>query len=72
MEISDCIFDLCSKELTFEEILQGVFEKYNLDMNLNQYVLVGSTIKAYLTYLHDLGKLKYEFIDNKMIFKQIK
>lgn len=72
LEISDCIFDLCSKELTFEEILQGVFEKYNLDMNLNQYVLVGSTIKAYLTYLHDLGKLKYEFIDNKMIFKQIK
>jgi len=41
-------------------------------MNINQYVLIGSTIKSYLSYLKDEDKITYEFIDNKMIWKQVK
>ena len=40
-------------------------------MNVNQYVLVGSTIKSYLAYLADENKVIYEFKDNKMIWKRI-
>jgi len=47
-------------------------EEYNLVMNINQYVLIGSTIKSYLSYLKDEDKITYEFIDNKMIWKQVK
>ena len=40
-------------------------------MNENQYVLVGSTIKSYLSYLYDNNKLSYEFKNNKMLWKKI-
>ena len=69
-EIIDKIYNACEKEMTFEEILKYIFDEYNLVMNPNQYVLVGSTIKSYLSYLCDENKLSYEFKNNKMLWKQ--
>lgn len=70
-EIMDKIYNICEKERTFEEILKYIFDEYNLVINANQYILVGSTIKSYLSYLFDENKLSYEFKDNKMFWKQI-
>ena len=39
-------------------------------MNSNQYVLIGSTVKSYLSYLYEEGKIQYEFLDNRMIWYQ--
>ena len=69
-EIINKIYNVCEKEITFEEILKYIFDEYNLVMNPNQYVLVGSTIKSYLSYLYDENKLSYEFKNNKMLWKQ--
>lgn len=70
-EITNKIYNACDKEMTFEEVLKYIFDEYNLVMNANQYVLVGSAIKSYLSYLYDENKLSYEFKDNKMVWKQI-
>ena len=70
-EISNKIYNICKKESTFEEILKEIFEEYDLIMNPNQYVLIGSTIKSYLSYLYEENKIIYEFKDNKMIWKQV-
>ncbi len=69
-EILDVIFSNCKKS-TFEEIVKEIFEHYQLSMNMNQYVLIGSTIKSYLSYLYEEGKIQYEFMDNKMVWIQI-
>ena len=69
-EISNKICELCSEKKTFEEVLKCIFDEYNLIMNANQYVLVGSTVRSYLSYLYDNDKLIYEFKDNKMYWKQ--
>ena len=69
-EILDVIYKYCTNNRTFEEILKYIFDKYLLTININQYVLISSTIKSYLSYLYDSNKLTYEFIDNKMIWKQ--
>ena len=69
-EISNKIYELCKTEKTFEEILKDIFDFYNLNMNPNQYVLVGSTIRSYLSYLNNNGKIEYIFKDNKMLWKQ--
>jgi glyoxylase-like metal-dependent hydrolase (beta-lactamase superfamily II) len=69
-EISNKIYELCKSEKTFEEILKDIFDFYNLNMNPNQYVLVGSTIKSYLSYLNNNGKIEYIFKNNKMLWKQ--
>lgn len=70
-EIMDKIYGACKNEMTFEDILKYIFDEYNLIMNANQYVLVGSTIKSYLSYLLDENKLCYEFKNNKMLWKQV-
>ena len=69
-EIIDKIYEICKQEKTFEEILKTIFDEYNLTMNTNQYVLIGSSIKSYLAYLCDEGKISYEFKENKMLWKQ--
>ena len=69
-EIIDKIYDFCRKEVTFEDILKYIFDVYNLNMNPNQYILIGSTIRSYLSYLNDLGKITFTFKDNKMYWKQ--
>ena len=70
LEISNKIYNLCNDK-TFEEILKEIFDEYQLEMNLNQYVLVGSTIKSYLAYLCDENKISYKFEDNKMLWTKI-
>lgn len=69
-EIIEYIYNLCN-ENTFESILKAVFDFYNLNMNSEQYVLIGSTVKSYLSFLFDKCKIAYEFKDNKMIWKKI-
>lgn len=70
LEICNTIYLLCENEITFEDLLQKVFDIYGLNMNVNQYVLIGSTIRSYLSYLHEEGRVSFEFKDNKMYWKQ--
>ncbi|MDD7648642.1 MBL fold metallo-hydrolase [Cloacibacillus porcorum] len=71
-EIAALICDICAAPKSFERILKEVFDHYGLTMDHNQYVLVGSTIKSYLSWLHDSGRLNIEFIDNKMLWSRVK
>ncbi len=69
-EIADKIYSLCDEAITFEDILKNIFDNYNLKMNPNQHVLIGSTVRSYLSYLYNDGKIFFEFKDNKMYWKQ--
>lgn len=70
-EIMDKIYNICENETTIEDILKRVFDEYKLTMNANQYVLIGSTLKSYLSYLCDENKVCYEFKNNKMLWKKV-
>lgn len=67
-EIIEAVKDICKKSCSFEEILKTLFDRYNLTMNFNQYVLVGSTVKSYLSYMSDNQTLSAEFQDNKLLW----
>lgn len=70
-EIINVVYEASEKEMTFEKILKYVFDRYNLVLDANQYVLVGSSIKSYLSYLYDENKISYYFKDNEMIWKVV-
>lgn len=70
-EVMDKICGICNEEVTFEDILKGIFDNYNLVMNVNQYVLIGSTIRSYLSYLYDNDMITFSFKDNKMVWKKV-
>lgn len=71
LEICQLILDFCREPLCFEEVLQSVFRHYQLTMDFNQYVLVGSTVRSYLSYLLDKGALTAEFADSKLLWRTI-
>ena len=71
LEIAEKIYDICKEAKTFEEILKELFDSYSLKLNASQYVLSGSTVKSYLSYLYDSGKIGFEFSENKMLWKKI-
>jgi len=68
-EISDYIISILKEGMTFEIILKNIFDHYNLVMNASQYVLVGSTIKSYLSYLYEENLITFDFKDNQMLWK---
>lgn len=63
-EICNAILNACQNPITTEKIIKNIFDTYNLQININQYVLLGSTIKSYLTYLNNQNKVEYFFKDN--------
>jgi len=68
LEIAGRIKELLKTPMTFEALLKAVFDTYELTMNLSQYVLVGSTVKSYLTYLKNLGDITCSFEENAMLW----
>ena len=71
LEIGDTITALCTEPHTFEEVLQKLFAHYGLTMNFEQYVLVGSTVRSYLAWLKDTGRLNVRFEDNQMLWEKV-
>jgi len=70
LEIADRITDLCREPLCFETILKKLFTGYGLTMNFEQYVLVGSTVRSYLAWLKDTGRLNAVFEQNMLLWQR--
>ena len=71
-EIAEKIVDICKEPKGFEVILQKLFTEYNLKMTFEQHVLVGSTVRSYLAWLKDQGRLEVVFEENMLLWKENK
>ena len=67
-EIAERIVGLCAEPLCFEALLQKLFQAYSLSMNFEQYVLVGSTVRSYLAWLKDAGRLSVIFENGTLLW----
>lgn len=70
-EIAEKITTLCVTPFCFEQILKKLFSKYDLQMNFEQYVLVGSTVRSYLSWLKDTGRISAGFENNMLLWERI-
>ncbi len=70
-EIIHLLLTLCKEGKNFEKILKEVFDYYHLNINETEFLVVGSTIKSYLSYLKNDGKITYKWIENQMIWETI-
>ena len=70
-EIAERIVDLCKEPTYFEMILSKLFAEYALTVNFEQYVLVGSTVRSYLAWLKDVGRINARFENNMLLWEQI-
>lgn len=70
LEIADKVTAICMEPLRFEAILQWLFTGYGLTMNFEQYVLVGSTVRSYLAWLKDTGRVNGLFENNMLLWQR--
>ncbi|MBQ8164169.1 MAG: MBL fold metallo-hydrolase [Clostridia bacterium] len=67
-EVADTVVALCSEPSCFEELLQNLFDHYELKMTFEQYALVGSTLRSYLSYLKDNGRIEARIEGSKLFW----
>lgn len=70
MQTAEEILTVCQSDLCFEDILQRLFDRYDLTMNAQQYALLGSTLRSYLAWLCDRDKAEFVFSGNKMLWRR--
>lgn len=70
LEIADKIMGICREPLCFEAILQRLFTDYGLTMSFEQYALVGSTVRSYLAWLKDTGRVNGLFENNMLLWQR--
>ena len=71
LEVGERITALCAQPVTFEELLKGLFDHYGMAMSFQQYALIGSTVRSYLTWLQETGRVAAEFADNRMLWRRV-
>ena len=70
LQTISCIMKILKKKPhTAEELLTEVANANGISMKLPQYVLIGSTLRSFLTSLYEKGRITYEIADNKMLWK---
>ncbi len=63
--------DVCKTPNTQENILKIMQDRLGLQMDMNQYVLGGSVIRCYLSYLIDKGEIEAFIEDNLVYWRSI-
>ncbi|MFN1985724.1 hypothetical protein ACK2FJ_05095 [Clostridioides difficile] len=70
-EIIDNIKKVCYEPVMIDEVIEKMCDLYNVKLDANQYVLVGSTIRSYITYLYENNMVEYIFDGGKMMIKAV-
>lgn len=70
-ETAEKIQEICRSPCSSEDVLKSVFDAYGLSMDFNSYVLVGSTVRSYLSFLHDDGQLRTFFEGNRLFWQTV-
>jgi len=70
-QIRDLLLQICEEPMGFDDILAQVFEHFELVMDFSQNVLVGSTIRSYLSWLKDTGRMTAEITNHRLVWKTI-
>lgn len=70
-EIAERMLEMCREPLMFEELLQKLFKAYELTLNFEQYALVGSTVRSFLTWLKESGRMEAVFDDCRLLWRSL-
>lgn len=69
-EIADVLKGICGEKAGTEDVIQRVFDHYGLKMDENQYVLVGATLRSYLSWMKERGEIENGFENNRLFWRR--
>ena len=70
-EVAAWIVAACAEPKGFEELLAALFEHYGMAMSFQQYALIGSTLRSYLSWLRDGGELDVEIDGARLLWRRV-
>lgn len=70
LETEDMIIDELRTPKTNDQILKAVADRNSITLGLTNYVLIGSTLRSYLSGLYEEGKITFEITDNMLYWKK--
>ena len=65
------IEEILAEPKTHEELLKIFADRSGMELRLAQFMLIGSTLRSYLTYLYKEGRVRWFFEDNKMLWQTL-
>ena len=68
-EVAERICEFCREPAIFEELLKKLCDAYQIELNFEQYALLGSTVRSYLAYLRNAGRMRAEFVGNRLLWQ---
>ncbi len=72
MQTQKQILEILETPMLFEHLLKALLDKNGLTLDFSQYALVGSTVRSYLSYLRDSGKICPHFENNLLMWEVTK
>ena len=70
-DVAARLLEICREPLPFEQILARVFCGCGLTMTFEQYALVGSTVRSYLSWLRDSGQMEADVRENMLLWRSV-
>ena len=70
-EIANLILSFCVIPRSWDDVLQFVFNHYDLTLTVEQYVLIGNTIRSYLAWLRDTDRMTFLIEDNRLLWQAL-
>jgi len=68
LRTAEAVASICVTPITFEEILAELCSLFAIELNPSQYVLVGGTLRAFLSWHCDRGSLRPTFAQGRMLW----
>ena len=68
--LCESVLDLCTEPVCFDELLGRVFDRWALQLTMEQYVLVGSTVKSILSWHLDAGRAETFIENNRLLWRK--
>lgn len=68
--LCESVLDLCAEPVCFDELLRRVFDRWALQLTMEQYVLVGSTVKSILSWHLDAGRAETLIENNRLLWRK--
>ncbi|QTQ11578.1 MBL fold metallo-hydrolase [Treponema parvum] len=66
------VLEILKKPHTAEDLLKAIADINHINLGLAQFILIGCTIRSYLSYLYRSGKISFFIKDNRMLWRAVK
>lgn len=71
LSVADTLAELAREPISFESLLTALFDRYGLTLTMEQYALVGSTMRSYLAWMRDNSRVEPVLEHNRLLWRSL-